>query len=286
MIDVCASTDNLFLETAVCDNDGYTSYSLNEFKDNYDKSFSGSCCRPSAAAIEQVLTECGMKFKRIDDRRFNHGSFVYDWKVKNTGGNSLDKRRLWFCNRVGGANPKFAELVESRSDPVLPPATIRIKNQQSNTVGNMIPTNTNLKTMETTICLGIGDNLVVRIMLDTIKHNYNSIKISHDKAVLRNFRNNDPQYAAFMKELGELLFSDPPYQLVDTQFKQINTNRTLIDLNIRAKKPNIDHLLCKGDPLNIYEEYIVITTKVRGLHINTFNIILPTLKGHLVVSIK
>jgi SAM-dependent methyltransferase len=287
LIEVCACTDNLFLETAVCDDEGDKCFSLKEFKNNYDKSFSGEACRPSAAAIEKVLIERGMKFKRIDDRRFNNGQFVYDWAVKNTGDTSIYNRRLWFCNRVGNASPKFKKLVVVEEN-VLPPVRlpeITIENRQPNIIANEgqkveLP-KIHLRTMETTICLGIGDNLVVRLMLDTIKHNYSSIKISHDKAVLRNFRNNDPQYAAFMKELGTLLFSDAPYQLVDTQFAPFNTNRTLIDFNIKAKKPDIDHLLCKGDPLDI-GEYIVLTTKVRGLHINTFNAMLPTFKNALI----
>lgn len=122
-----------------------------------------------------------------------------------------------------------------------------------------------MKIIQNTICLGIGDNLVARLCLDTIKDQCQSIKISHSKNVLRDFRHNDPVYDGFMKQLGKLLFSEPPYQYVDQQFQGIHLPNLLKEYGTRPRKPNLDHLLCKGNSLILGSEYIVITTKIRGL---------------------
>jgi len=112
LIEVCSSTDNLFLETAVCDSDDPEKcVMVDEFKDNYDKSINGTACRPSAEAIEKVLTDCGMKFKRIDNNRFNCGAYIYDWESGNTDNVSLNRRRIWFCNRTGNMMPKLHNLM-------------------------------------------------------------------------------------------------------------------------------------------------------------------------------
>ena len=122
-----------------------------------------------------------------------------------------------------------------------------------------------MSVLETTICLGIGDNIVVRMYMDMIKHNYSCIRISHDKHVLRDFRGNDPKWINFLDNIGNLLFSEPPYQFTHTQYGPVQTHHMIVNLGVKIKKPNIDHLLCHGTPLNIGEEYIIITTKIRAL---------------------
>jgi len=95
---VCASTTHLVLETSVCDSeDPQKSLIIDEDKATYDLSYNGKGCRPSAAAIERVLRENGMNFKRMDNGKFNNGEHVYDWYPKNDNSNSPNKRRLWFA---------------------------------------------------------------------------------------------------------------------------------------------------------------------------------------------
>jgi len=95
---VCASTTYLVLETAVCDSDDPNKcIQIAEGKDSYDLSFNGGGCRPSSAAIERVLAECGMSFKRIDSPKFNSGEYIYDWIGKNDETTSIYKRRMWFA---------------------------------------------------------------------------------------------------------------------------------------------------------------------------------------------
>lgn len=106
---VCASTQNLILETAVCDsNDPQKNVAIEENKGIYENSANGVGCRPSAAAIERVLMECGMTFKRMDTNQLNAGPFVYDWQPKNNGDTSINNRRMWFCIRSGGAPVHFS----------------------------------------------------------------------------------------------------------------------------------------------------------------------------------
>lgn len=99
---ICASTTHLVLETAVCDSDDPNSCpQVPEGKNIYDLSFNGVGCRPSAAAIERVLTACGMEFKRMDNAKFNVGEYVYDWQPNNDGSTNINKRRIWFAVRNG-----------------------------------------------------------------------------------------------------------------------------------------------------------------------------------------
>lgn len=95
---VCASTTYLVLETAVCDSeDASKCIRVPEGKDVYDLAFNGNGCRPSAAAIERVLAESGMTYKRMDSYKFNSGDYVYDWTPRDDGSVNLYKRRIWFC---------------------------------------------------------------------------------------------------------------------------------------------------------------------------------------------
>lgn len=109
---VCASTTHLVLETAVCDSDDpFKCISVNESKAIYDLSVNGLGCRPSAAAIEKILTECGMNFRRIDSNKFNTDRYSYDWVPQNNDGTDINKRRIWFA--VKNASPiQFADPMQ------------------------------------------------------------------------------------------------------------------------------------------------------------------------------
>jgi glycosyltransferase involved in cell wall biosynthesis/SAM-dependent methyltransferase len=115
---VCASTTHLILETAVCDSDDPNKCIISsENKNIFDLSVNGVSSRPTAAAIERVLTECSMNFKRVDNAKFNAGNFTYDWQVQNTGDTSILRRRIWFA--VKNSSPiQFAKpAVQSTYTP-------------------------------------------------------------------------------------------------------------------------------------------------------------------------
>ena len=426
---VCASTSHLVLETAVCDSDDSEKcISVEESKGNYDLAYNGVGCRPSPAAIEKVLTDCGMNFKRIRDPRYNSGEYTYDWTPQNDGSTSLNKRALWIA--IQNSSPiQFKKLdppvlsvldlaqhpsigyvtaiknsvpVKTTASPRAPISTrlpemengaqqhvvivnkialpvtdntpiekqkilllstgdqsekykidhssdyvmvfdfqsmlqdcndnTKVQNeflyiarqfnpnlicvpQNSSFFDNNIllqaqkaannasftywdnvpiisPTVSPLKTFNTTICAGIGDNIVFRLILDSVKHNYQNIKISYNKDVLREFRNNESSYIQFLNQIGGLLFNDSPYQLVDTQYSpnscgEINLFKTLVDQKVVPQKPNIDHLLCRGKLLDINEPYIILTTKIRGISKKSLDRLLPQFwKEMLVLSDK
>ena len=118
---VCASTTHLVLETAVCDSDDPQKCMLIEEDHNiYDLSYGGRACRPSAAAIERVLLESGMNFKRIDNSKFNSGDYVYDWYLRNDNSCNLNKRRIWFA--VKDNSP--IQFANPASELAYPPITV------------------------------------------------------------------------------------------------------------------------------------------------------------------
>ena len=101
LIDICNTANCVILETAVCDlNDPDKCILGSESKGIYDNSINGVSSRPTTAAIEKVLTNCGMSFKRMDNPRLNASPFKYDWQSQNNGDTSIEKRRLWFANKI------------------------------------------------------------------------------------------------------------------------------------------------------------------------------------------
>lgn len=97
---VCASTNYLILETAVCDSlDPTKCIQVPEAKEVYDLSYNGMGCRPSPAAIENILEKNGMSYKRMDSSKFNSGDYVYDWFPKDDNSTNLGKRRLWIASK-------------------------------------------------------------------------------------------------------------------------------------------------------------------------------------------
>jgi hypothetical protein len=128
-----------------------------------------------------------------------------------------------------------------------------------------------VKTLEFEICAGIGDNLVIRIFLDSIKHNYNRISIAHSRSVINYYRGGDQKYYNFLSELSKLIFSEPPFFFDPRgKFPPIHTEKVITELASKPKLTNLDKVLCKGTPLDVGEEYIVLTTKVRCLNRSTF----------------
>jgi 2-polyprenyl-3-methyl-5-hydroxy-6-metoxy-1,4-benzoquinol methylase/glycosyltransferase involved in cell wall biosynthesis len=97
---VCSSAKFLVLETAVSDHsDDRKSIAVKESKNVFDLSVNGLGSRPTTNAIERVLKECGMSFVRVNNNKFNSGSYKYDWVESNNSDSSLDKRRIWFCTK-------------------------------------------------------------------------------------------------------------------------------------------------------------------------------------------
>ncbi len=142
---VCSSANHLVLETAVCDSeDPYKNILVNENKNIYDLSGNGQGCRPSPAAIERILTECGFTFSRLDNAKFNSGDYTYNWIPKNNNHHSPNQRRIWFATKNNTAkkspsnqitpSPKAFNLSSRITTPQIIQSTFN-----SPTISNYIP---------------------------------------------------------------------------------------------------------------------------------------------------
>jgi len=100
LIKVCNATDNLILEMEVCDSD-HPDFCMfvEEHRSVYDWSYNGIGVKPSAAHVEKILTECGMKFERFDSPQLNTSTYKYDWLESNSGKRSVGQRRFWFAQK-------------------------------------------------------------------------------------------------------------------------------------------------------------------------------------------
>lgn len=127
-----------------------------------------------------------------------------------------------------------------------------------------------MKKLEMELCAGIGDNLVIRICFDSVKENFDQIRISHSKQVINFYRNGDPKYFKFLNDLGKALFSEPPFIFDNGRYPSIQPELIIMEHASHPKKPNLDTVLCKGESLKLDDEYIVVTTKARCLKKKTF----------------
>ena len=104
----CANGKHLILETEVSDSDD-PFYVLHptEASSHYDQALGGVGSRPSPAYVERILTECGMKFQRIEEPQLNtvyarRGiiDHYYAWPIQNTGKWASGWRKMWFAEKV------------------------------------------------------------------------------------------------------------------------------------------------------------------------------------------
>lgn len=160
---VCASTSFLVLETAVLDsNDPKACISVLDSKNVYDGSANGNSLRVSPAAIERVLLESGMSFKKITSNKLNSGNYKYDWMPNNDGSFDIYKRCLWFCikekhvpfNIKAPINNSFSVLKDSkipiiRQQNVLPSLQDQINIQ--NIQNSSLPTLSNPRSLNNEI---------------------------------------------------------------------------------------------------------------------------------------
>lgn len=130
----------------------------------------------------------------------------------------------------------------------------------------------------------LGEIINLKYHFDLIKHQYDQIILSFHKQLWReclhtealDWNEKEILWNKYLNDIGELFFSEPPYILVDSSAKYGgDTGAMVIKFNITPHKSEMGHLLCSGISLNIDEEYIVITTKVRQ---SNKNIIQPLLK--------
>lgn len=123
------------------------------------------------------------------------------------------------------------------------------------------------KVMQLDINVGIGDHLIIRFFLDQIKNQFDSIQITHSRAAMSHWRANDPKYWEFIYQLGDILFSESPYQLVKRPiYFPFWPSERFMSLGIKPARPNLPGMIVNHNLTAIpTEPYIVLTTKVREM---------------------
>ena len=94
----CQATNHLVLETEVCDLASPDAVLMAD-EEGYDQAVDGRGCRPSAARVERILAEEGLRWQRVTDDRCNADMHVYDWPETNSGRVAHGQRRFWFAER-------------------------------------------------------------------------------------------------------------------------------------------------------------------------------------------
>lgn len=98
--DACSSTKYLCLESEVSDSeDEYFCLSMSEDATHFDQSLNGRGSRPSPAAIERVIRQCGMNSVLHNSGDLNSGQHFYDWIPSNDESSPEGMRRFWFAEK-------------------------------------------------------------------------------------------------------------------------------------------------------------------------------------------
>lgn len=128
--------------------------------------------------------------------------------------------------------------------------------------------------MRITIPVGLGDLIYVKAILEPVKQNYERIEICYNKYWLAA---HDSNYPTFINQIGNLLFNEPPYSIVETDHPHMGPPEICSNFGIAPSKPELANVLCKGTSLDLGSEYIVMTTKIRWLRRDRYNEIRPQL---------
>lgn len=131
-----------------------------------------------------------------------------------------------------------------------------------------------MKSLQISIPLGLGDLIIIKTQLDTVKHEYDLIEITPYKALYQQcLHTEDAGWPArkilwdkYLADVGKLFFSESPYKMSDINYPYMSTENMIKQLNLTPKKPELAHLLAKGKSLELDAPYIVLHTKAR--HIN------------------
>jgi hypothetical protein len=121
---------------------------------------------------------------------------------------------------------------------------------------------------QATVPIGLGDIIYMKAMFDNVKDRYEKIELTFNKHWIEI---HDQDYPKFLQEIVELLFSEPPYIITNINYPHRSLEDIHNDHGIYAQKPELKHLLCKGNSLQLNNEYIVLITKLRYFHKSKYN---------------
>lgn len=102
------SSDNIVLETEVCDSDDpELVLKISENSEGYDQSLIGKGSRPSANYLENIFNKNLFEYQRIQDSSCNASFHRYDWEVNNTNSWESGLRRFYFLNKKSKTDNKL-----------------------------------------------------------------------------------------------------------------------------------------------------------------------------------
>lgn len=102
------SSDNMVLETEVCDSDDpELVLKISENSEGYDQSLIGKGSRPSANYLENIFNKNLFEYQRVQDSSCNALFHRYDWKVKNTNSWESGMRRFYFLKYKEQSMPEI-----------------------------------------------------------------------------------------------------------------------------------------------------------------------------------
>lgn len=125
----------------------------------------------------------------------------------------------------------------------------------------------------------LGEIINIKFYLDLVKDQYDQIKLSYEKSLwdialhteASDWSEKKILWTNLLNDLGKLFFSEHPYILEENSDTYNGAVDNLLPkINLSPQKIEMGHLLCAGNSLNLGEEYIVITTKVRELSNHIF----------------
>jgi len=128
-----------------------------------------------------------------------------------------------------------------------------------------------MKILQANIPLALGDLINIKTYLDDVKHQYNHINLTFHRSLLEDgvstgapdWPTKKQKWEKYLNDVGKLFFLEPPYTIDKGQYPFLDTQSLVRRYKLHPRKPELSNLLCRGISLNVGEEYIVITTKVR-----------------------
>jgi|ERR1700722_2257140 len=126
----------------------------------------------------------------------------------------------------------------------------------------------------------LGEIINIKYHLDLIKNQYDQIRISAHRQLLESglytkkpdWPRRKQLWNKYLDDIGKLFFSEAPYVLEPISTKYGGDCQHLVHrFNLQPQKAEMASFLCKGFSLNLDEEYIVITTKLRQVYQDVFD---------------
>jgi hypothetical protein len=125
-------------------------------------------------------------------------------------------------------------------------------------------------TLKISLPIGIGDLLHIYSQLSSVKSLYSNIELAFYEPFFKDFRIDTPEYRGFLNELGQLLFSKPPFTLVKFDNQPFRNCESIANLDrILCVRPRLAYLLAERLD-NQFGDYITVSTKIRQLPYDSY----------------